>query len=53
MPPRVFYHLTELGLSLNGPLTILRDWAEQHMSQIDQHPSTRTIMASTGPSTSQ
>lgn len=42
VPPRVFYRLTDLGLSLQGPLAILRDWAEQHMNQIDQPSSPRT-----------
>lgn len=51
VPPRVFYRLTELGLSLLGPITVLREWAEQHMSQIDHHSSTRTDVPSTGPST--
>lgn len=51
VPPRVFYRLTELGLSLLGPLTILRDWAEQHMRQIEHHSATRPDTPSTGPNT--
>lgn len=35
VPPRVHYRLTELGLSLEGPLSAVRDWAEQHMAEID------------------
>ncbi|MEU3504904.1 helix-turn-helix domain-containing protein [Streptomyces hundungensis] len=37
VPPAVHYRLTELGLSLEGPLSILRDWAETHMSEIDRN----------------
>jgi DNA-binding HxlR family transcriptional regulator len=35
VPPRVHYRLTELGLSLNEPLAVLREWAERHMPDID------------------
>ena len=35
VPPRVHYRLTELGLSLDRPLSVLRDWAETHMAEID------------------
>jgi DNA-binding HxlR family transcriptional regulator len=35
-PPRVHYRLTPLGLSLDQALAVLRDWAEQHMQEIDQ-----------------
>ncbi|MFG1603275.1 winged helix-turn-helix transcriptional regulator [Actinoplanes sp. NPDC049265] len=35
VPPRVFYRLTPLGLSLDEPLAALRDWAETHMPEID------------------
>ncbi|GAB3892617.1 hypothetical protein GCM10029964_067710 [Kibdelosporangium lantanae] len=35
VPPRVHYHLTDLGLSLEAPLAVLRAWAEQHMAEID------------------
>jgi DNA-binding HxlR family transcriptional regulator len=34
-PPRVHYQLTDLGVSLTGPLAALRVWAEHHMAQID------------------
>ena len=37
VPPRVFYGLTPLGLSLDAPLQALREWAEEHMSQVDAH----------------
>ncbi|MFJ2771935.1 winged helix-turn-helix transcriptional regulator [Streptomyces sp. NPDC087300] len=36
VPPAVHYRLTELGLSLEGPLAALRLWAETHMSEIDR-----------------
>ena len=35
VPPRVYYALTELGLSLDAPLAAVRAWAEQHMREID------------------
>jgi DNA-binding HxlR family transcriptional regulator len=34
-PPRVHYQLTDLGVSLTGPLAALRVWAEHHMAQVD------------------
>lgn len=36
VPPRVHYSLTPLGLSLDGPLAVLRAWAEEHMAEIDR-----------------
>jgi DNA-binding HxlR family transcriptional regulator len=36
VPPAVHYRLTGLGLSLDGPLSALRVWAETHMAQIDR-----------------
>ncbi|GGQ80177.1 HxlR family transcriptional regulator [Streptomyces asoensis] len=36
VPPAVHYRLTELGLSLEGPLAALRVWAETHMPEIDR-----------------
>lgn len=36
VPPAVHYQLTGLGLSLEMPLSALRDWAETHMPQIDR-----------------
>ncbi|WP_371524936.1 helix-turn-helix transcriptional regulator [Streptomyces sp. NBC_01283] len=36
VPPAVHYRLTELGLSLEGPLSVLRVWAETHMPEIDR-----------------
>jgi len=34
VPPRVEYTLTELGLSLAGPIPVVGDWAETHVNQI-------------------
>lgn len=34
VPPRVDYQLTDLGLSLLGPLTVLREWAESNVPSI-------------------
>lgn len=34
-PPKVFYGLTPLGVSLHEPLSALRDWAESHIGVID------------------
>ncbi|TDU73667.1 HxlR family transcriptional regulator [Streptomyces sp. KS 21] len=36
VPPRVFYRLTGLGLSLEAALEGLRTWAEEHMVEIDR-----------------
>ncbi|MEU8710433.1 helix-turn-helix domain-containing protein [Streptomyces sp. NPDC048565] len=36
VPPRVYYGLTELGLSLEIPLAAVRQWAEEHMVEIDR-----------------
>lgn len=36
VPPRVFYRLTGLGLSLEIALAGLRTWAEGHMAEIDR-----------------
>lgn len=36
VPPRVYYGLTDLGLSLEGPLAVVRAWAEEHMAEIDR-----------------
>jgi DNA-binding HxlR family transcriptional regulator len=36
VPPAVHYRLTELGLSLEGPLSVLRIWAETHMPEINR-----------------
>jgi DNA-binding HxlR family transcriptional regulator len=36
VPPRVHYRLTELGMSLAVPLAALRDWAEEHMAEIER-----------------
>ena len=34
VPPRVDYEITELGGSLTGPIAVLTDWAESHVSRI-------------------
>jgi DNA-binding HxlR family transcriptional regulator len=36
VPPRVYYRLTPLGLSLEGPLAVVRTWAEEHMAEVDR-----------------
>lgn len=36
VPPRVFYALTPLGRSLSTPLMLLREWAEEHIGEIDE-----------------
>ena len=41
VPPRVFYSLTPLGRSLSTPLALLREWAEEHMAEIDDARTTR------------
>ena len=34
VPPSVFYTVTPLGRSLEHPLSALRTWAEEHMTEI-------------------
>ncbi|MFD9497947.1 winged helix-turn-helix transcriptional regulator [Streptomyces sp. NPDC060035] len=36
VPPRVHYGLTPLGLTLEEPLARLREWAEEHMAEVDR-----------------
>ena len=36
VPPKVEYQLTELGLTLDAPLTAIRDWAERHINEVNQ-----------------
>lgn len=36
VPPRVYYRLTPLGLTLEEPLAALREWAEVHMAEVDR-----------------
>ncbi|MFJ9817373.1 winged helix-turn-helix transcriptional regulator [Streptomyces sp. NPDC101151] len=36
VPPRVHYRLTELGLSLEAALAVVRAWAEEHMAEVDR-----------------
>lgn len=35
LPPRVEYELTHLGRSLQGPVTVLSNWAVENISAID------------------
>jgi DNA-binding HxlR family transcriptional regulator len=37
VPPSVYYRLTELGRSLEGPLAFLRTWAEENMPRIEDN----------------
>lgn len=39
VPPRVHYGLTDLGRSLELPLSGLRDWAEEHIAEIEDNRS--------------
>lgn len=41
VPPRVFYSLTPLGRSLSTPLALLREWAEEHMAEVDDARTAR------------
>ncbi|MGW7615484.1 winged helix-turn-helix transcriptional regulator [Streptomyces antimycoticus] len=34
IPPRVEYELTELGVTLRGPLLALTDWSMRHMNEV-------------------
>ncbi|AEM82475.1 winged helix-turn-helix transcriptional regulator [Streptomyces violaceusniger] len=34
IPPRVEYELTELGVTLRGPLLALTDWSMRHMDEV-------------------
>ncbi|MGW0807886.1 winged helix-turn-helix transcriptional regulator [Nonomuraea sp. NPDC002799] len=36
VPPRVHYRLTDLGASLEVTLAAVRNWAEEHMAEIDR-----------------
>ncbi|MEU7867279.1 helix-turn-helix domain-containing protein [Dactylosporangium sp. NPDC049140] len=36
VPPRVYYALTDLGMSLDAPLSVVRTWAERHIAAIEQ-----------------
>ncbi|MFH9089445.1 transcriptional regulator [Streptomyces sp. Ru62] len=36
VPPAVHYRLTELGLSLETVLAAVRNWAEEHMAEVDR-----------------
>ncbi|MEV0192695.1 winged helix-turn-helix transcriptional regulator [Kitasatospora purpeofusca] len=41
VPPRVEYGLTELGRSLAGPISALREWTEAHINDIERARSAR------------
>lgn len=36
VPPRVYYSLTDLGLSLDAPLAAVRAWAEANMAAVER-----------------
>ncbi|MEU3955253.1 helix-turn-helix domain-containing protein [Streptomyces achromogenes] len=36
VPPAVHYRLTPLGLSLDSVLAAVRNWAEEHMAEVDR-----------------
>jgi len=36
IPPRVEYHLTDLGHSLRVPIAAIRDWTETNINEIEQ-----------------
>ncbi|MCP2342818.1 winged helix-turn-helix transcriptional regulator [Actinomadura rupiterrae] len=40
VPPSVHYRLTDLGRSLEGPLAVVRAWAEEHMAEVDRANAT-------------
>ena len=42
VPPKVFYRLTPLGESLHDPISVLREWAEANIGEIDARRSQRT-----------
>ncbi len=48
VPPAVHYSLTPLGQSLVLPLETLREWAEAHMSQIDDRRAAHHAAATNG-----
>ncbi|KWX20190.1 winged helix-turn-helix transcriptional regulator [Mycolicibacterium wolinskyi] len=48
VPPKVHYRLTDLGRSLNVPLTALRDWAEAHMVEIDRANAVQSAESTRG-----
>lgn len=37
MPPRVDYQFTPLGLTTVEPLAALREWAEDHVEEVEAH----------------
>lgn len=49
IPPRVEYDLTELGRSLAGPITALRQWTETHINEIERARARATAEAGKAP----
>lgn len=47
IPPRVDYELTDLGRSLAGPITALRQWTEAHINEIERARAAATPRPST------
>jgi DNA-binding HxlR family transcriptional regulator len=43
VPPQVWYGVTRLGLSLDQALSMLRNWAETHMAEVDGHRSRGSV----------
>lgn len=35
VPPKVEYRLTDLGRTLQDPLSAVRDWAERHINEVE------------------
>lgn len=42
VPPRVHYSLTDLGVSLDAALAVVREWAEKHMPEVDDANKAKT-----------
>ncbi len=40
VPPRVEYHLTDIGVSVSDPLARLRRWVEDHIDDVSAHVPT-------------
>ena len=47
VPLHVEYELTDLGLSLEEPLSAVRDWAERHINDLEKARATYDETAST------
>ncbi|GAA2476415.1 hypothetical protein Ahu01nite_051380 [Winogradskya humida] len=48
IPPRTYYSLTPLGLSLDAPLAAVRAWAEANMATIDDARRNATVGEAAG-----